>query len=300
VSGLPFRTLSFSSVNDFAGYGGCELAWYYDRIERIPRRPKGPGMLVGTAWDNACSRSAQAKMDGKEPAPDLAAETFLDTIRNPPPDEHYDLNSTDEKREEISRASDRGPLLAREWVQGPLSTIKPKAVQRRIEIAFDEVPWVLTGYVDLVEAAERGGELLGVVPVDHKATLSSSRKFGDAEAESSLQLGLYDFALQQEGEHVLGRGYRWARILKTKHELGLGLAPSTDETRASALDLLARISQRIEQACETGNFLPTARLTGSWKCARKFCDYFDRCPHGAKARTVVALQAKEAPKEEAA
>jgi hypothetical protein len=298
MSHLPFDRLSFSSINAFAGYFGCELAWAYDRIDRLPKRPKGPGMLVGTAWDHACSGAARTKLEGKQPEPGAAAETFLQTLRNPPPDEDYDLTSSDERKEEVQRAKDRGPSVAAEFVAGPMQTIRPVAVQRRVEIAFDEVPWTLVGYVDLVEQAEKGGEILGVLPIDHKSTLSSNRKFDDEKAQTDLQLGLYDFALHQEGEHVIGRGWRWMRLLKTKHDLGLGVAPSNDATRDATLNLLAGVSQRIEEACETGNFLPTARLSGSYKCQAKYCDFYNRCPHGRAARTVVAIGGSAA--EEAA
>jgi hypothetical protein len=287
MTSLPFKSLSFSSLDAFAGFGGCELAWAFDRIDKLPRRPKGPGMLVGTAWDEACTLAADRKLQHQPVVADEAAEAFLHRMKNPPPDEDYNL-AGEERQAEVQRAKDRGPLAARDFVDGPMQAIVPVAVQRWVEIGFEEVPWRLTGRVDLVEAATRGGEILGVIPIDHKATLSSSRKFGDEQAQMSLQLGLYDFALHQEGEHVIGRGFRGLRLLKTKHDLQLGVAPSSDGSRAATLDLLAAISQRIEQACESGNFLPTARLQGSWKCSAKFCDFYDRCPHGAKARTVVA------------
>lgn len=281
--------LSFSSLNAFSGFGSCELAWFFDRIEKRPRRPAGPGMFVGKAWDAACETAAKHKLlTGADPEPDLAAEAFLDAARVEERDGDYDLSSSAEREEETRRGKQRGPEAARKFAADTMPQIRPKETQRRVEVAFDEVDWTLVGYVDLVEAAA-GAELPGVIVTDHKATLSSSRKFDQEKAQSDLQLGLYDLALSLEGERVEGRGFRSCRLLKTKTELGSAFVPSTQQQRDASLGLLAAMSARIESACESGNFLPTAALSGSWKCASRWCDHFDHCPHGRRAQTVVGF-----------
>lgn len=285
LAAAGINRLSFSSLNSFAGYGGCELAWYYDRIERHPRRPAGPGMFVGKAWDAACNAAAAHKLDtGTNPTPDLAAEAFIDAAAEQEKDGDYDLRSSDERKEETARGKQRGPEAAKQFATTTMPTIQPVSTQRKVEVSFEEVDWTLVGYVDLVEHGQSG-----IVVTDHKATLSSSRKFDTDKAQGDMQLGLYDLALSLEGERVEGRGFRSVRILKTKAELGSAFVPSTQTQRDASLQLLSGLSARVEQACETGNFLPTANLSGSWKCSAKFCDHFNRCPFGAKARTVVGM-----------
>jgi hypothetical protein len=97
-------------------------------------------------------------------------------------------------------------------------------------------------------------------------------------------------AVTAGGQRVLGRGFHAARVLKTQYELSESLVESSDAQRQTTLNLLGGIAGRMEDACRTGNFLPTAFLNGSWKCSAKYCDFYEsRCPYGARARVSVPI-----------
>lgn len=278
MTAYPFDTLSFSSINQFAGYGSCQMGWYLDRIEKLPPdRPKGMQLALGNAFDAAAMMAVQAKIDGSSVSSDDAVGVLLDAWTDEIGTGEYDTS-------EGSNLPGLAPTCVRVYVEDVLPKLRPIEVQKQLDITFNEVPWRLTGRLDILAEHETGGEVV----IDTKATASSSTKY---EARGDLQLGIYAAARELEGGEPVATAFHVARVLKTKAEIvGAGadeLAPSTPETRQESLELVAGIATAIESACETGTFLPTAKLSRHWKCSAKFCDYYlHTCPHGARSRTV--------------
>jgi hypothetical protein len=178
----------------------------------------------------------------------------------------------------INMGVDASMTYGRDWIP----RTHPVETQKRVEVAFDEVDWTLVGYIDLIEAAAT--PIPSVRIIDHKATASSSTKY---EAGADLQLGLYAAALTVLGEEVSEVEFRTARVLKTKHEVVSSAAPSTTQDRQRSLQILSGVGAKMEDACSSGRFLPTAFLTRSWKCSSRYCDYYEACEFGSRARTTI-------------
>jgi hypothetical protein len=285
VSALPKPHVSPSQLSQFAGYGGCELAWYYSQVEHAPRRPSGTPRAIGQAFDAAVTVGAEAKIkDRATPPPDLLGEAFGDEWRKLTQDDEYDL------RDAHTGMVEQGRAASMAYAPDLLAHVEPRETQKRFEIGFREVDWKVKGRIDLVAVAQGRGSLPGVVIIDAKATGSSSTKFNADSAANDLQLGIYDVAETAMGDHVVGRGFHAARVLKTKYELTEAIVESSDAQRQTTLNLLGGIAGRMEDACRTGNFLPTAFLNRSWKCSERYCDFYDSvCPYGRRARVSVAM-----------
>jgi hypothetical protein len=285
MSALPYEHVSASQLKTFAGYGGCELAWYYQHIEKAPKKPYGLPLALGNAFDKAVQAGAEAKIASRaNPDPDLLGEAYGDEMNRLRQDGEYDLADAH------TGMIEQGRRASMDYAPTTLAHVEPIETQRKFLIGFDEVPWKVKGWIDLVAVAQGRADLPGVVIYDAKATSSSSTKFDNAAAANDLQLGLYDVAVTTGGQRVLGRGFHAARVLKTQYELSESLVESSDAQRQTTLNLLGGIAGRMEDACRTGNFLPTAFLNGSWKCSAKYCDFYEsRCPYGARARVSVPI-----------
>jgi len=275
---IHINHLSPSSIEAFAGPYGCELAWYYRYIERRPAGAFGGALLAGRGWDTAMLTAH----DQPWVEPDEAAEAFLDEIEHTlaRTDEEWDVASGD-----LSVMRNRGPLAAKAYVERELPQIHALATQKKIAVRFKEVDWPVIGYIDRLEARPAGG----VAIADDKATLSTSRKWDEDAANTSLQLNVYALACAQESIAASSIGYRSARLLKTKQELKQAFVPITEEAKARTVEIIAAVGDRIEHACETGVFVPTAYIDQRWKCSQKFCSWYSSCEFGAKARMSASL-----------
>lgn len=285
MTALPYQHVSASQLKTFAGYGGCELAWYYQHVEKAPKKPYGTPLALGRAFDKAVQAGAEAKIKTKTtPPPDLLGEAYGDEWEALRQDGEYDLANAH------TGMVEQGRRASMDYAPSILAHVDPVETQRRFEIGFDEVEWRVRGYIDLIAVAEGASTLPGVVIFDAKATSSAKTRFDNAAAANDLQLGLYDVAVTASGERVVGRGFHAARVLKTQYELTESLVESSVQQRQTTLDLLGGIAGRMEDACRTGSFLPTAFLNDSWKCSSKYCDFYDSvCPYGAKARVAIPI-----------
>lgn len=289
MSALPYKHVSASQLKTFAGYGGCQLAWAHQHIDKWPKRPYGTPLALGRAFDKAVQAGADAKIkQGETPPPDLLGEAYTDEWRMLRQDAEYDIADAH------AGMVEQGLRASMDYSPAILDHVQPVETQREFLIGFEEVEWRVKGFIDLIAVAEGAITLPGVVIFDAKATSSSITKFDDAAAANDLQLGLYDVAMTAHGERVVGRGFHSARVLKTQYELAESLVASSDQQRQTTLNLLGGIAGQMEDACRTGNFLPTAFLNGSWKCSSKFCDFFDRCDYGARARVSVPISGRAA------
>jgi hypothetical protein len=283
ASGYPFPTLSFSSINQFGGYGSCELNWMYDRLEhRPPDRKKGLQLALGNAFDAAAMLVFGEKIKGNIVDGSDAVGALIDEWKEQVASDEYDLGT-----DQGSSLPGLAPNAVRQLVTDVAPNITPLATQHPVRIAFEEVPWELVAKIDLLaESATPGFEDV----LDTKATASSSTQY---EPAADMQLNLYSLARTMEGANVGRKGFVTARILKTLTRVETPSAPDSNAARELALDQLVVNSTAIETACETGNFRPTAFQQRSWKCSAKFCDYYPTtCPFGARGRTAFAVPEK--------
>jgi hypothetical protein len=279
VSGYTGETMSFSSINSFAGYGGCQMAWALDRIYKCPPdKPKGQQLVLGTAFDAGVKTAHDATLSGERPTPDVAIGAAIDAWNE-------EMDTGKYATDQWSGLPGLLPSAVRQYVTEVAPTIRPIATQHPVRIKFDEVDWELVAKIDLLAESDLAPGLEDII--DAKATASSSTKY---LAENDLQLDLYAIARSFEGGKVGRTGFHAARILKTKAEIVTDYAEVTQDGLDRALDLLGDIASSIEEACEQDRFLPTARLARTWKCSEKFCDFYPRtCAYGARNRTSVAI-----------
>jgi hypothetical protein len=188
VSGYTGETMSFSSINAFAGYGGCQMAWALDRIyECPPDKPKGQQLVLGTAFDAGVKTAHDATLSGERPTPDVAIGAAIDAWNEEMATGKY---ATDQ----WSGLPGLLPSAVRQYVTEVAPTIRPIATQHPVRIAFDEVDWELVAKIDLLAESDLAPGLEDII--DAKATASSSTKY---LAENDLQLDLYAIARSFEG-----------------------------------------------------------------------------------------------------
>ena len=277
ATGYQFDTLSFSSLNGFMGYGSCELAWFYSRIEKAPPdKPKGQQLVLGTAFDAAAMAAHRGTLAGERITPDEAIGVAIDAW-------NAEMDTDQYETDKWSGLPGLMPSAVRQYVMDVVPQIQPIAVQHELRIEFAEVPWALVGKIDLLATLAQGD---GEVVWDTKATAGSTKY----DPDEDLQLGLYALGRELEGHTPARVGFQVARIQKTQARIDISSVESTPEARARSMELLQDGALSIESACVEGRFRPTARLARSWKCSEKFCEYFpSTCPYGARSRTAVAV-----------
>jgi len=272
MSGYPFDTLSFSSLNSFMGYGSCQLAWAFDRIEnRPPDRPKSQRLVLGTAFEAGTIAAYNAVIDGETPEVDAAIGASIDAWNE-------EMGTGEYANDEWSGLPGLLPSAVREYVTDVVPQVRPIELQHSFRIPFEEVSWEMSGRIDLLHELLDGTEGL----VDTKATASGTKY----QPDEDLQLNLYALTRQYEtGTPPTEIGFDAAVILKTTARIERPRAAVTPASLERAADLLSDGALMIDEACASGRFLPTARLARSWKCQSRFCDFYDHtCPYGARGR----------------
>lgn len=277
MTGYPFDTLSFSSLNGFIGYGSCQLAWFYSRLEKAPPdKPRGQQLVLGTAFDAAAMAAHNGTLAGERLSPDDAIGVAIEAW-------NMEMDTGLYENDQWSNLPGLMPSAIRQYVNEVVPQIRPIATQHPLRVEFDEVPWALVGKIDLLATLADG---TGEVVWDTKATAGST-KYDPGE---DLQLGIYALGRQFEGVTPARVGFQVARVQKTQARIDISSVESTPEARERSMDLLTEGASAIEDACNAGRFQPTARLNRSWKCSEKFCEFYpSTCPYGARSRTAVAV-----------
>lgn len=276
---IPNGEVSSSKFNTAFGRAGCGMKFYYRYIEGI-RGSTSASLLAGIAFDRATTALHEARIGGADTAD--VVDVFVDEYTNPP-DEHRDGEPIEY---DLSDAPDdileRGANALRTYAS-TTQGMRPIATQVFVEAEFEETDAKLIGFIDLVEAAESG-----VCISDVKTSLSARKKWTAEDAMRDPQLAIYSMLYQhQSGEPVTAMGWRHAR-LGGKVEVG------ATHVRAGSYDsIMQRLAfwmRELERWCESGDFPATGLDKDAWVCSSKYCDYYHRCPHGAKAQTIVPLQ----------
>jgi hypothetical protein len=156
--------------------------------------------------------------------------------------------------------------------------MKPIATQVYVERSFEETDAKLIGYIDLIEAADTG-----ICVSDVKSSLSSRKKWTEQNAARDAQLGIY--SILADGD-VTAVGWRHARL---GGKIEVGATHVAAPNQQTVLRRIAGWMSDLERWCETGSFAPTGLDKDAWVCSAKYCDYYNRCPHGAAAQTVIPM-----------
>jgi len=274
MTSIPGGEVSASKFSTAFGRAGCGMKFYYRYVEGI-KGAVSASLLAGIAFDEATRQLHDNRIAGKSIAD--PTEVFVEAWENP--------NETNRDGEaidyDLSEAPDdilgRGETALREYAASTIG-MKPIATQVYVERSFEETDAKLIGYIDLIEAADTG-----ICVSDVKSSLSSRKKWTEQDAARDAQLGIY--SILADGD-VTAVGWRHARL---GGKIEVGATHVAAPNQQTVLHRIAGWMSDLERWCETGSFAPTGLDKDAWVCSGKYCDYYNRCPHGAAAQTVIPM-----------
>lgn len=281
MTSIPGGEVSATKFSTAFGRAGCGMKFYYRYVEGL-RGVVGASLLAGIAFDHAARHLHDARINGESIEASELAASFHHSYTNP--DEvnrdgepiMYDLS--DEPDDLFGRAENALTTYA-----NTTTSMIPVETQKRVEAEFEETDAKLVGFIDLVERTDSG-----LVVTDVKTSLSGRKKWTVEDAARDAQLGIYSLllSLSNTADVIVGVGWRYAR-LGGKVDVGAAHVAAPNNQR-----IMERVSYwmgELERWCETGNFPATGLDKDAWVCSEKYCDYYNRCPHGRASQTIVPL-----------
>jgi hypothetical protein len=250
------------------------MKFYYRYIEKV-RGTVGASLLAGIAFDQA-TRAYHDSLIGDKPAEDYM-DVFAREWENPNEESRdgeliaYDLS------EAPVDILDRGATALKAYVASTTGMV-PIDTQVFVEREFEETDAKLVGYIDLIEEVDGG-----VCVTDVKSSLSGRKKWTEAEAARDAQLGIYSILADGDVKAV---GWRHARL---GGKIEVGATHVATPNRNTVLSRISGWMKDLEHWCTTGDFAPTGLDRDAWVCSAKYCDYYNRCPHGAATQTVIPM-----------
>jgi PD-(D/E)XK nuclease superfamily len=264
---LPLRSdgtrLMVLSASSLRLYWKCPERWRRRYLER-EREPQTGPMLVGSAVGGAATAHFAARMAGEplsaRDTDDLVLAEFDERVERP----RTRLGDDDpgELREQSREA-------LRAYLAETAPTVRPLAVERRIELRFEGADWSFVGYVDVED--ERGHVIDLKVGAKHVSQAAADR---DPQAAGYLLARALEGRSAERFEfHSIRRG-----AIRSGERC---LVVPTERSDARLALFEARIAQaaRAIAGCqETGDW-PLARPDGWW-CAPGQCSFWASCPAG--------------------
>jgi len=274
MTNIPNQEVSASKFNTAFGRAGCGMKFYYRYIEKI-RGPVNAGLLAGIAFDQATRAYHDSLIDNKSSLEYMGV--FAREWENPQ-EENRDGEIVDY---DLSGAPvdilERGATALRTYVDSTAGMV-PVDTQVFVEREFEETDAKLVGYIDLIEEVDGG-----VCVTDVKSSLSSRKKWTPEEAVRDAQLGIYSILADGDVKAV---GWRHARL---GGKIEVGATHVATPNRDTVLRRITGWMSDLEHWCTTGDFAPTGLDRDAWVCSAKYCDYYNRCPHGAATQTVIPM-----------
>jgi hypothetical protein len=274
MTSIPGGEVSASKFSTAFGRAGCGMKFYYRYVEGI-KGAVSASLLAGIAFDEATRQLHDNRIAGSIVAD--PTEVFVNAWENPNETnrdgEAIDYDLSDAPDDILGRGENALSMYATS-TEG----MKPIATQVYVERSFEETDAKLIGYIDLIEAADAG-----ICVSDVKSSLSSRKKWTEQDAARDAQLGIY--SILADGD-VTAVGWRHARL---GGKIEVGATHVAAPNQQTVLHRIAGWMSDLERWCETGSFAPTGLDKDAWVCSAKYCDYYNRCPHGAAAQTVIPM-----------
>lgn len=231
---------SYSQISQFLR---CPLQYYFDRIAKIPRAFTTSGLLLGGAVHEALAAYHTGLQSSRPLSKDELAEVFLAGWQK----RHAEGPVQFSKGETISELVDQGIALLEAYVEEPPPE-RIKAVEKELLVPLhtsqgEVLEKPLVAVLDLL--CEEGEQL---TVIEFK---TSSRKYGSAEVDRSLQAVAYRHACQEKYDRPTR--VRYTVLVKTKTPTVQHL----DVTQAEGgFSRLGDLVQSVERAIEVGAFYP--------------------------------------------
>lgn len=265
---LPLRAddtrLMALSVSSLALFWRCRERWRRRYLLR-EREPQSGAMAVGkavgaTITAHFAARMAGESLPGRETDDLVVAEL----------DERLGQPLTDLGTDDPAALREQSREALRAYLAGIAPSVRPRSVERRVELRFEGAEWSFVGYVDLED--ERGHL------IDLKV---GARHVTQARADANPQATGYLLARALEGRP--GTRFEFHSIRRGQVRSGERcLVVPTERNEAQLARFETRIAQtarEIARCDETGDW-PLSSPDGWW-CAPGQCRFWTSCPGGS-------------------
>lgn len=257
---LPTGSLSVSSLQQL---WKCPLRWKRRYIDN-EWEPASPAMISGRATGAAASTNYQQKI---ESTIDLATADVLDAFSD-----EFELQC---EQSEIEWDGAR-PGAVKDSAAEALTvyhariapTVQPTSVERQFSISWDGVDWAFKGYLDLEQSDGSVGDLK-----------LRKRKLDFEMAKIEPQPTAYLLARASEGKPAPGFKYHVMQSGRSASAYVIDTARSEGQLDAFVQRIFAgaaEIDWRLQNDVWDG------AVPGAWWCAKKWCGFWDTCPHGGR------------------
>lgn len=248
------KSLSASKIQTFLRCGAA----YFFRYSLGLRSPPRGAQILGTAVHSGLEKNFRQKIQSQLDLPLAEITEFYSAS--------FDfLKATVqwEKGEDSGKLKDDGVKMLQAY--NPIAqTIKPKEVEAPFSVALGGVPYVLKGFVDLLDES--------ALIVDFKTT---GRAPSAIEAHKSLQLTTYSLAHRLRTGQVES-GLRLDYLIRGKTPKIVQIQTArTNEDLERFLKLIGIVAASISEE----RFLPNP--TSPW-CGPRYCEFWDRCEGGRR------------------
>jgi RecB family exonuclease len=223
------------SITQIKMFLRCPLQYFF-RYKQGIKLPPNSSMTMGRCVHKAIEDLYKKKIEKKEMTEEETKERFSS---------HWaeESKETEFKRDETSgELKDEGIKLISKYLEDIAPTVKPKELEKRFELEFENVPYTLVGIIDLIEVD-------GTI-VDHKC---SKRSPNQGEIDRDIQLSAYQIAYRSlYGQDPKGLRYDYVVRNKTPKTVQC----QTMRSQASLerfLKLVGHVSKAIEQDIDYPN-----------------------------------------------
>lgn len=260
---MRFNYSSISLLHD------CGIAFYNRYVKNI-QTPRSISATVGTAVDSAVNANLAFKIRTGELLPE---SELTDIVRGKVAEQFG-------RDEVVINPGDAGWMASREGAlqaatgmalfhhEHAAPTIAPVAVQRYWELELEG--YALNGYIDIAEA-------------DCVRDLKTSYRSPDKNAaHESKQLTMYGWALGKidgAAPSKVALDY----IVRTPVRGDMRLVQLVSNRTQSDVDDLDFWVMHAVNTAKRGSFRPA--IEGHWMCQKKYCGYWESCPHGRKRQS---------------
>jgi len=249
---------SASQINQFMR---CPSQWKYRYIDGL-KLPPSSAMVQGISYHKGLETNFVQKIETHEDLPkedvkDAFATSFDAEIKEVEFNEEETSEGIDKVKGELK---DVGMKLIDKASTDLFPLIQPVAVEKKIDIEFENVDYTLTGIIDLIDDK-------GIIHEEKTAAKSPSK---DKEGNYIIDQGyLVQGAIYCLGTSINRISYDYAiktrdpKIITIEHE-------TSDEEKAFVLSLLGQVDHAIKSEA----FYPNR---SSWMCSKKSCGYWRQC-----------------------
>ena len=235
------------SITQIKMFLRCPLQYFF-RYKQGIKIPPNSAMTMGRCVHQTIEDLYKKRIDKKEMTEEELKERFSS---------HWSEESkeTQFKRDETSgELKDEGIKLVSKYLEDIAPTVKPKELEKKFELKFDNVPYTLVGIIDLIE--------IGGTIVDHKC---SKRSPNQAEIDRDIQLSAYQIGYKSlYGKDPSGLRYDYV----VRNQTPKTVQCKTERTQG-ALNRFLKLVGHVSKAIENDIYYPNESMMTCSCCGFK-------------------------------